>query len=137
MRRVITILSAGVFLAAPLHALAAPWLGAGDARARHSIQKLSDRGHLGASTTTWPINWADVERGLGESSDSSVATQRAYLAFERDQQAESGFRGELTLEGSNEPAFLRGFYDLPREEGQFTATLQWQGEAWADRKSVV
>ena len=131
MRRFITILSAGVFLAAPLSSLAAPWLGAGDARARHSFQKLSDRGHLDASTTTWPINWADVERGLSESSDSLVATQRAYLAFEREQQAEIGFRGEFAFEGSNEPAFLRGFHDLPREEGQLTATLQWQGEAWA------
>ncbi|MBY6070802.1 capsule assembly Wzi family protein [Marinobacter salsuginis] len=131
MRRFITILSAGVFLAAPLQAFAAPWLGPGDARARHSIQKLSDRGHLDASTTTWPINWADVEQGLDESSDSSVATQRAYLRFEREQQAETGFRGELKLGGANDPAFLRGFHDLSREEGQLTATLQWQGEAWA------
>ena len=131
MRRLITILSASVFSTAPILAFSAPWLGPGDARARHSIQKLSDRGHLSASTTTWPINWADVERGLSEGENSSVATQRAYLGFERDQQAKSGFRGEVGLEGATDPAFLRGFNTVPREQGQLTATLQWQGESWA------
>lgn len=131
MPRFTTILAASVFLSGPILANAAPWLGPGDARARHSVQKLSDRGYLEASTTTWPINWADLDQGLDEAGSNTVVMQRAYLGFERDQQAESGFRGELGIEGAIEPAFLRGFNSVPREEGQMRATVQWQGEAWA------
>jgi len=131
MLRFTTILSVSVFLTAPVLVNAAPWLGPGDARARHSVQKLSDRGHLEATTTTWPIMWADLEPGQGAPADSSVATQRAYLAFERDLLAVSGFRAELGIEGATEPAFLRGFQNTPREEGQLETTVQWQGDALA------
>lgn len=110
---------------------AAPWLEPGDARARHSIQKLADRGHYDRGVTTWPIMWADVEGGLSPGGDNSVGMQRAYLRFEQDQQASNGFRAEFGLEGATSPAFLRGFNNIAREEGQVTASLQWQGDAWA------
>lgn len=131
MLRLITVLSAFVFLSAPLLAFAAPWLSPGDSRARHAVQKLSDRGHLDSTVTTWPIMWADIEQGLTSAAGSSISAQRAYLGFERDQQASSGFRAELGIEGASEPVFLRGFQKVPREEGQANATVQWQGDAWA------
>lgn len=131
MLRLITILSAFVFLSAPLLVFAAPWLSPGDSRARHAVQKLSDRGHLDSTVTTWPIMWADIEQGLTSAGGSSISAQRAYLGFERDQQANTGFRAELGVEGSTEPSFQRGFHNIPREDGQISATVQWQGNAWA------
>lgn len=118
-------------LFASANLIAAPWLEPGDARARHSVQKLSDKGHYAGSVTTWPIMWADIDQSQKRAGDNSVAMQQAYLSFEMEQQARSGFRGELELNGSTEPAFLRGFQQLPREEGELRANLQWQGEAWA------
>lgn len=131
MLRFATLLTSSVLTIAPVIAHAAPWIGPGDVRARHSIQKLSDQGHLQASISTWPIYWADVGQVPDAAGNQAVAMQRAYLAFERDQQAESGFRWEFKLDASTDPAFLRGFNGIPREEGQATATLQWQGDAWA------
>jgi len=127
MPRFTTILTAIALFSVPVLAYSAPWLSPGDARARHSVQKLSDRGHLEATTTTWPIMWADLEQRGSAPADSSVGMQRAYLGFEKEQQANSGFRSEVELEGSTTPPYLRGFNQLPREDGQLTATLQWQG----------
>ncbi|MBK1885422.1 capsule assembly Wzi family protein [Marinobacter sp. DY40_1A1] len=131
IRRLITVVVASVIVTVPLIVSAAPWLGPGDVRARHAVQKLSDRGHIEGTTTTWPIMWADLAENTSAVRDSTVASQRAYLGFERSEQAKNGFRAELEIEGATDPAFLRGFDSLPKEEGQLTATLQWQGESWA------
>ncbi|WP_238942308.1 capsule assembly Wzi family protein [Marinobacter sediminum] len=75
--------------------------------------------------------WADIDQGASALAGSSVTMQRAYLGFEKDQQADAGFRAEIGVEATTESAFLRGFRSPPRDEGQLSATLQWQGEAWA------
>ncbi|WP_245000393.1 capsule assembly Wzi family protein [Marinobacter daepoensis] len=75
--------------------------------------------------------WADIDRARKQTRDSSVVMQKAYLDFEKGEQASDGFRGELVFSGSTEPTFQRGFQNVGREEGELRANLQWQGEAWA------
>ncbi len=114
---------------------AAPWLSPGDPRARHAVQKLADRGHLDRTVTTWPMMWGSVDSGLNWQSSAadgaSVASGVAYLRFEQEAQASSGFRAEFSVAGSSEPTFLRGFNSEPRERGLASASLEWQGTALA------
>lgn len=120
-----------------LHCLslsASPWLEPGDARARFSIQKLSDRGHLDRPVTTWPLMWSAVHNGLDDYAgrdSSSVGSAVAYLRFEKIQQAERGFRGEFRFNGSSEVPGLRGFDRNSLTKAGAGIDLQWQGENWA------
>jgi len=75
---------------------AAPWLEPGDSRARFAAQKLADRGHMDRTISTWPMMWSTVHSGLEDSvssDQSSVGSAAAYLRFEKEQQAQQGFRG--------------------------------------------
>lgn len=128
-------------LALTAQVAAAPWVEPGDPRARYAIQKLADRGHLNRTVTTWPMMWASVDSGLRESRlsgggvarDPAVANARAYLAFEQDYQASPGFRAEYRIAGTTESPFFRPFESAPRESGEITFSLEWQGDAWAAR----
>lgn len=126
---------AGLLFSTALHG--APWLSPGDARARHGVQKLADRGHMDRGVTTWPVMWSSVETGLDKRSASqdsaSVGMAGAYLDFEQQAQASYGFRGGLSLAGTTDPAFARGFAGTPREKGSAGAHLEWQGKALAAR----
>ncbi|WP_404363762.1 capsule assembly Wzi family protein [Marinobacter sp.] len=114
---------------------AAPWLEPGDPRARHAVQKLADRGHLDRTVTTWPMMWGSLADGIDTGRTAadapSVANALAYLRFEEEAQAPQGFRAELDIAATSDPAFIRGFADTPREKGTATLDLQWQGEFWA------
>lgn len=113
---------------------ASPWVEPDDQRARHALQKLADRRHIDRTVTTWPIMWGSVDAALAEGNPanmSSVANSLAYLQFERDIQAAPGFKAELSLAGTTDPAFIRGFGGTPRETGTANLNVQWQGEAWA------
>lgn len=110
---------------------AAPWLDPGDVRARHALQKLSDRGHYDRSVTTWPVMWVDVDSGVRKSVGAdaeSVGLQASYLNFEREQLGDAGFRFEAQLSGGSETSSIRGFQSVPREKGEVSASLQWQGD---------
>jgi len=114
-------------------AVAAPWVGPGDPRARFSIQKLADRDHLEASITTWPISWADATSGKrGATQDhQAVGMAAAYLNFEKEQQASEGFRGEFNLRVQNEVPGITGFEQTGTGKAETSVNLQWQGGFWA------
>lgn len=129
-----TLVGGAVACLVSLSVSAAPWLAPGDARARFSAQKLSDRGHFNRTVTTWPLMWGAVHNGLETSvgsDQSSVGTAVAYLRFEQEQQAEQGFRGEYSLYGSTEIPAARGFDQNPLAKAGTAVDLQWQGEFWA------
>lgn len=113
---------------------AAPWLEPGDSRARFAAQKLADRGHMDRTISTWPMMWSTVHSGLEDSVSSdqaSVGSAAAYLRFEKEQQAQQGFRGEYSLYGSSEIPGVRGFDQNPLAKAGTAINLQWQGEVWA------
>ncbi|RMJ03944.1 hypothetical protein DOQ08_01264 [Marinobacter litoralis] len=124
------IFTAIALLSSPIVA-AAPWLEPGDARARHSLQKLSDRGHYQRGVTTWPVMWADVDSGIGNSianDASSIGAQAAYLSFEQKQLGSEGARFEVRLAGRTETSSVQGFSNQPRDKGELSVNLQWQGD---------
>ncbi len=113
---------------------AAPWLEPGDSRARFAAQKLADRGHMNRTVTTWPLMWSAVESGT----DSGIkADQRAtgmaaaYLRFEQEEQAETGFRGEFSLSAQSEIPAIAGFEGPSLAKAGTNLKLQWQGDFWA------
>ncbi len=113
---------------------AAPWLEPGDSRARFAAQKLADRGHMDRTVSTWPLMWSTVHNGLEASVGSdqrSVGSAAAYLRFEKDEQAQQGFRGEYSLYGSSEIPGIRGFDQNSLAKAGTAIDLQWQGEIWA------
>ncbi|MBK1872203.1 capsule assembly Wzi family protein [Marinobacter sp. 1-3A] len=115
-------------------ATAAPWLEAGDVRARYAVQKLADRGQLARPVTSWPIMWGSISNGMDEAGKqpaSETGLARSYLEFERVQQAKPGFRAEFEVSGTNEVAMVQGFERGPMAEAAAKLTLQWQGQNWA------
>ncbi|WP_417566248.1 capsule assembly Wzi family protein [Marinobacter sp.] len=113
---------------------AAPWLEPGDSRARFAVQKLADRGHMNRNVSTWPLMWSTVHSGLKTSVSSdqpSVGSAAAYLQFEKDEQAQQGFRGEYSLFGGSEIPGIRGFDQNSLAKAGTAVDLQWQGEVWA------
>ncbi|PHQ27560.1 hypothetical protein CLH62_04195 [Marinobacter guineae] len=113
---------------------AAPWLEPGDSRARFAAQKLADRGHMDRTVSTWPLMWSTVHNGLEASVSSdqpSVGSAAAYLRFEKEEQAQQGFRGEYSLYGSSEIPGIRGFDQNSLAKAGTAIDLQWQGEVWA------
>ncbi|WP_286222945.1 hypothetical protein [Marinobacter apostichopi] len=124
-----TLVGGAVACLVSLSISAAPWLAPGDARARFSAQKLSDRGHLNRTVTTWPLMWSTVHNGLEVSvgfDQSSVGSAAAYLRFEQEQQAEKSFRGEYSLFGSTEISATRGFDQNSLAKAGTSVDLQWQ-----------
>ena len=114
---------------------AAPWFGPGDPRMRHAVQKLADRGHLDTAVTTWPLMVGSLDAGLDRNRASqdgvAVAQSLAYVRFEQEAQASPGFRATFTVSGTTETPYLRGFEGGPRESGEASVLLEWQGNAWA------
>jgi len=114
---------------------AAPWMEPGDIRARHAVQKLADRGHLDRPVSDWPVTWSAIHNGVDSTTTATdapaTASQRAYLAFEKEQQAENGFRGEVAVSGTTEETAIRGFGNHQPADGSISADFQWQGKSWA------
>lgn len=131
--RAIRIIIGAIMFGGALPIAAAPWTEPGDARARYSAQKLSDRGSVARTTSTWPLMWGNLEQGYqnATSSNATPDTTLSYLKFERKRQAEQGFRAEASLAGASEGALIQGFNAGPQDSGQIGLTLEWIGEHWA------
>ncbi len=117
-------------------ALAAPWLPPGDARARHAVQSLADRGHLNRNVTTWPMMWADVSADQFRL-PSYLSQAASYLNFERLEQGQRSFRAEFEFSGSSQTDFTSGFSNRRYEEGGAHLNVQWQGDAFAAGLAVT
>ncbi len=116
-----------------------PWLAPGDARLRHDLQLLSDAGIVHAPLTAWPVSWAEVARDVRSAGDARERPVHiaAALARVRAAAAEATrvgiWRGEASIAGSEEPMALRRFSDVPREEGEISAGMQYTGDRFALR----
>ncbi|PAU77877.1 hypothetical protein CK501_14400 [Halovibrio salipaludis] len=132
-RTPVRLVSLGLLASIVLPATAAPWLDPGDPRARYSAQKLSDRGAMERTTSTWPMMWGNLEQGYEGATASSATpdTTLDYLKFERARQSSRGFRAEATLSGASEAALIQGFNAGPQDSGQAGLTMEWIGNHWA------
>jgi len=125
---------AGVLVAAT--SVAEPWVGPGDVRLRHDLQRLADAGLLTGPSLSWPIPWSQVARELGAldptvlDDGASAAVERLRARAAREMRA-GEFRMEATLSASADPTPLRGFESIPREEGEARLAADWVGQRFA------
>jgi hypothetical protein len=123
---------------------AEPWIGPGDVRLRHDLQRLADAGLLSGPTLSWPIGWSQVARELGLidlqrlDSGERIAVVRLRARAAREMRTgQIAFEAEIA--GSANPTPLRSFDDIPREEGEASLAATWVGQrfAWKLAGTVV
>lgn len=115
-------------------AAASPWLDPDDPRARHSLQRLADRGCVNLPTSTWPVMWADLSPQLDRTDVPASCRQSQawqYLTFERNYQRDNTIQGHVTVAGASDTALFKGFDNLPRDEGEVTLGVEWTGGRWS------
>lgn len=124
-------------------AAAATDLGAapGDARLRHDLQLLADAGVLRAPLSAWPVSLDEIARDLGAASAPGMLTPHLAAAVSRVRAAlpprEAGWRREARVAASAEPMRLRRFDDVPREEGEIEARVDYQDERFTATLAVT
>jgi hypothetical protein len=128
-----------VFMAA--QSRASPWAEVGDAQLRSDIEILAAAGLIDDITTQWPLPWGGVLSRLeSQSMDSQpeyvrAAAQRvekkgrAAIAVDRAHYA-------VTSDVTNDPAVIRGFDALGREDVQGQVSGEWIGENSAIRLQI-
>ncbi len=120
-------------------AFADPWIAPGDAQLRHDLELLADAGLVRAPLTAWPVSWAEVERDVGRARMDSSRPPWLSAALARVRATAHGaarvgsIDGNLRIGGSENPMALRRFGDVPREEGEVSAGVQYTGHRFAYR----
>ena len=114
---------------------AGPFAPPGDTALRHDLQRLNDAGLIDLPLTTWPLSWRDIDGRLADvgPGDLPPSVAAAYLRVkERSRQETAGASGyRLSVSAAGNPRAVRGFEEVPREEGAVTAGLSWLGERLA------
>jgi hypothetical protein len=110
-----------------------PWLAPGNDGLRSDIQLLADAGILRGPVTSWPLSWPDVARDALAAAPVGLddATAAALLRIQRLSRAAAsrGYAGSgIRVGGAHEPSMLRGFADMPREEGEVALRASWLGD---------
>jgi len=115
-------------------AQAAPWIAPGDVQARFALQKLADRRHLDRTVSTWPIMWPNVTRSVEQSVNAdptAIVSAVSYLRYQEETQFNDGAKAQVALSGTTESTLVQGFNNQAQEEGELSASLEWQGGHWA------
>jgi len=120
-------------------ATADPWIAPGDAQLRHDLVLLADAGLIRAPLTAWPVSWAEVARDVG--GITLDASRPAWLgaalarvqASARNASRTGSLEANARLAVSENPMALRRFGDVPREEGEISAGIQYTGHRFAYR----
>jgi len=113
---------------------AGPWIDPGDTGLRNDLQLLSDSGVIGTPVTAWPLSWGDISAQLqdpGNLSDAETAALARVRAKARQATVTGQWRPQLEAAAGSEARLIRDFEDLPREEGEIAAGLQWTGDRLA------
>ena len=115
---------------------AAPWLAPGDEALRSDVLRLADAGIIHGPVTTWPLSWPDIARDdmahSGANLDDGTAAALVRVRRFASEAAHWGFAGSGIRAGiSHEPSTLRGFGDMPREEGELSVRAGWMGTRFA------
>ncbi len=116
-----------------------PWAAPGDVRLRHDLQLLADSGIVQAPLTSWPVSWGEIARDVSSAGDGAelpahVAAALVRVRAEVADVSRSGIlHAHARMAGSADPMALRRFGDVPREEGEFEAGVQYTGDWFAVR----
>jgi hypothetical protein len=116
-----------------------PWLAPGNSSLRSDVQFLADAGIVTTPVTSWPLSWADVVRDLDAVRAADLRTPNLLDAYDRvkreaRRQTRVGVVGaHVEVAAAHEPSLLRGFEDMPREDGSIRAGVDWIGDRFAMR----
>lgn len=125
------IIILGLFATA---ALAGPYIEPGDHALRHDIQRLADYGVIKGPTSTWPLAWGpvlddvqsyDEESHLPSDVGDALARVRAKGEWETYTDV---VRYRARVSAQNQAGRLRSFQNMPREDGEISGGVSWQGE---------
>ncbi|MFQ3595099.1 MAG: capsule assembly Wzi family protein [Sphingomonadaceae bacterium] len=106
---------------------AGPWVEPGDARLRADIELLRSNGIITGPTESWPLPWAQIERGLERARGLALppglaaAVQRVEAMADYNRRA-NRFRAEGRV--TNEPALVRGFQQTARGDVDMTVAAE-------------
>ncbi len=134
-------LLACVLATAASYALADTWLDAGDRGLRDDLTALADAGVIALPLNAWPIPTALVREALSEVAPEQAASlrQRPDLQFALDRlravvDRSSGLEFSAA---AGQPARLRGFDELTREDSEWQAAYSVERERVSARLSVT
>ncbi len=104
-------------------ARAEPWVEPGDAQLRRDIELLAAFRIIDGPIISWPVSWAQVSAGLASAGDrvypphveAAMARVRARMPKASDYRR---IGGELRGAATNQPALVRGFDAVAREDGE-------------------
>lgn len=113
---------AAIFAAA--QGQASPWFEPGDTYARFKLQQAADRNQLEATVSSWPLAHSNAKLAKSENGD-------ADLSLWNELAGPAGGNASLTLPGSSDPRFIRGFEGGVREAGEIDLTLDYVGDTFA------
>lgn len=127
----LALLAALLLTVAP--AAAGPWVDPGDARLRADIELLRSNGIITGPTDSWPLPWAQIERGLMRA--QSLSLPPGVAAAVRRLEAEAEYnrkrnRFEVRAGFTNDPALVRGFQDSARGDGEVVVSAQHDPFDW-------
>jgi len=120
-----------------------PWLAPGNAALRHDIQLLADAGVIRSPVTTWPLSWPDISEDLARAPLEEAVSPALSQALMRvgalaRRASRNGFSGwEAEAAASEKPVSLRGFDDVPREEGEVGVQGSWLSGRWSANLAVT
>lgn len=103
----------------------------GDARLRHDIELLADRGILRGPVTTWPIPWPQIAADLADVPEDRELAPATAAALDRVRwqlhlnKRSADARTGVFARGGSDPQFLRSFDDTPRAEAETGAYVDW------------
>jgi hypothetical protein len=131
-------LVAALLLVAALPASGGPWVDPGDARLRADVELLRSNGIIIGPTDTWPLPWAQLERGLERA--RTMTLPPALLAAVRRIEAAAEYnrkrnRFEVRAGFTNDPALVRGFQETARGDADLAVSahhdpLDWLTVGW-------
>lgn len=123
-------------LAITQSAAAGPWLDPGDTGLRHDLQLLADSGVINTPVTAWPLSWGDIAAqvaGRNAVPEMAAAALARVQARIRNERVAGQWGLELEASAGSEARLIRDFEDLPRQEGEISATVDWMGDRLALR----
>jgi len=109
----------------------------GDLRLRHDIQLLADAGVIDAPITGWPLFLADIEVDAADRQELDPGTMAALARVFPARERHETLRVDVLVSGISATEALRGFNNLPREDGELGARLGWERGRYAADLTVM
>jgi hypothetical protein len=112
------------------HAVAGPYIAAGDLVLRHDIQRLAEHGIIKGPTSTWPLAWGPILEDIRDADVTGLPAGVASSLFRVRERANwETATGELTFSTSvgiaDNATRIRSFQNTPRGKVEAAGGASW------------